>query len=69
MDNEHRRSLSDEVEKNILKGMEDMLHRLEKVEDKQNAANIKIALVVGGCIVAATLIPIVVVFLEKMTFK
>ena len=45
--------------------MRDLNEDLKTIRDQQNGQSIKLGMVLGGCILAATLIPILVVFIEK----
>lgn len=66
--NEDKEGSWDRASMHILATIEDFNRRIEKLEDRQGATNIKLALIIGGCILASAFIPVLVVFIERMTF-
>ncbi|MGB7195362.1 MAG: hypothetical protein WBD81_18050 [Collimonas pratensis] len=53
----------------IRKAAEDFNRRLTKQEDRMNGLGLKVAALIGGCIVISALVPIVVIFLERVAIK
>jgi hypothetical protein len=49
--------------------LRDINARQTKQDDRMNGIGLKVATVIGGCIVLATLIPIAVIFFERVSIK